>query len=234
MNDHPHLRLLQVCKSYSSSCYQGEPIKVLNNISLDIQFGESIAIQGPSGSGKSTLLNLMAGLDRPSSGRVLLAGENLSQLDENQICALRRVQIGFVFQQHQLLPQLSLRENVLLPLLASDSVISRDGIKRAEELLQWVGLEERANHRPANCSGGECQRAALARALIRQPPLLLADEPTGSLDSLNAEKLAELLARINQERGVTVITVTHSSQIAQAMQTTYCLKLGDLVQSSSL
>jgi len=213
----PLLRLTGVCKRYNSAD-GGNPITVLENITLEINAAESVAIVGPSGSGKSTLLNIIGTLDCPTSGAVTLDGQDLTQLDEVGLARLRNRQIGFVFQSHHLLPQCSVLENVLVPTLADHDRRSReDAGKRAMRWLKRVGLGERLSHRPGQLSGGERQRVAVVRALINQPKLLLADEPTGALDRASAENLAELLVRLNSEEHVTLITVTHAPDLAKRM-----------------
>ena len=194
-----------------------EPVTVLKDISLTVQRGETLAIIGPSGSGKSTLLNVIGTLDRPTSGTVRLGEQDLGQLNENQLAAIRNRQIGFVFQAHFLLPQCTVWENVLVPTLAAGVAQRQDAPARAERLLKRVGLAARLEHRPGQLSGGERQRAAVVRALINQPQLLLADEPTGALDRAAAQQLAQLLLDLNREEGVTLIVVTHALELAQKM-----------------
>ncbi|MCX6914372.1 MAG: ABC transporter ATP-binding protein [Verrucomicrobia bacterium] len=205
---------------------------MLNDISLDLTRGESLAIVGPSGSGKSTLLQIIGTLDQPTSGSVSLNGQDLSVLDDQQLADVRNRQIGFVFQSHYLLPQCTVLENVLVPTLATDEASVRNGAsERAERLLKRVGLGERMSHRPGELSGGERQRVAVVRALINQPPLLLADEPTGSLDQTSARDLGQLLLELNREEGVSLIVVTHARELAQRMTRVLELKEGHLVQS---
>ena len=254
----PLLKLINVCRRYGSPDGAGS-LSVLDGVSLEVQRGESLAIVGPSGSGKSTLLHLIGTLDRPSSGEVLLDGQDLSRLDDTQLAAVRNRQIGFIFQAHFLLPQCTVLENVLVPTLAMEpgeagtSAHERrapdDGIAssprpsppkeereqtpesapaRAERLLTRVGLAERLNHRPGQLSGGERQRVAVVRALINQPQLLLADEPTGALDHASAQQLGQLLVDLNREEGVTLIVVTHSRELAQEMGRVLELKDGHL------
>jgi len=180
--------------------------------------GESLAVLGPSGCGKSTLLNLLGTLDQPTSGEVWLEGVDLQTLDARGIARIRNRRLGFVFQLNHLLPQCTVMENVLIPTLADPH--ARPGAEctqRAERLLERVGLADRRHHRPGQLSGGERQRTALVRALINEPPLLLADEPTGSLDRAAAESLGELLAELNREEGVTLVVATHSLELAQRM-----------------
>jgi len=191
---------------------------VLDELSLEIAKGDRIAILGPSGSGKSTLLNVMSSLDLPNSGTVKFDGEEISNYASDQLAQFRNKKIGFVFQSHHLLPQLSLLENVLLPFLPEkDRLVKKEAEKRALELLDFVGLSNQIHQRPGQMSGGECQRAAVVRALIHQPKLIFADEPTGSLDKESADQLAKLFVRINEEQAVTMIVVTHSQELAQYM-----------------
>jgi putative ABC transport system ATP-binding protein len=190
-------------------------LTILDDINLDIGSGETVAIVGASGSGKSTLLGLLAGLDVPSSGEVRLFGVNLFDRDEDGRARLRAQTIGFVFQSFQLLPHLTALENVLLPMELSGR--TPDGIdagRAAREMLARVGLAERLSHYPKTLSGGEQQRVALARAFVLRPPLLLADEPTGSLDARTGEAVIELMFELNRERGSTLVLVTHDPQIA--------------------
>ena len=211
------LRLTEVSKRYESPT-GAEAVSVLRDISMEIGRTESVAVVGPSGSGKSTLLNIIGTLDRPTSGQVLLDGQDLSRIDDIKIAAVRNRQIGFVFQAHHLLPQCTVLENVLVPTLANNDAALRNGaVERAKRLLEKVGLDARLTHRPGQLSGGERQRVAVVRALINQPKLLLADEPTGALDRASAQNLAELLVRLNQEEGVTLIVVTHALDLAKRM-----------------
>ena len=220
----PLLRLEQVAKSYPSGT---ETIRVLDAITLEILSGESVAVTGPSGSGKSTLLNIIGTLDRPTTGKVFLDGEELNGLAEDKLAEIRNRRIGFIFQAHHLLPQCSVLENVLVPTLAFKS--SRPGAKdRAVQLLQRVGLGDRLTHRPGQLSGGERQRVAVVRALINQPKLLLADEPTGALDKNSAHALGELLVELNCEENVTLIVATHALDLAEKMQRQFKLENGKL------
>ncbi len=222
------LDLINVTKQYVSAAGL-EPLAVLNGITLQIGKGESLAVIGPSGSGKSTLLQIIGTLDRPTSGQVILDGQDLSRLDEVQLAAVRNGQIGFVFQAHYLLPQCSVLENVLVPTLASKEAALRDGAEgRARKLLERVGLGERLSHRPGQLSGGERQRVAVVRALINRPKLLLADEPTGALDRASAQNLAQLLVELNQEEQVTLIVVTHALELAHRLQRVFELRDGAL------
>jgi len=224
------LQLEGVGKSYPGP-EGGDPLTVLRDITLQLSAGDAVAIVGPSGSGKSTLLNIIGGLDKPSSGRVLLEGRDLAALNERELAEVRSREIGFIFQLHHLLPQLSVLENVLVPTLAAGSFTRAEAPEvRAKRLLERVGLAERLTHRPGQLSGGERQRVAVVRALINEPKLVLADEPTGSLDHNAAENLATLLVELNQEEGVTLIVVTHAVDLAKRMQRVYELRDGPLAQ----
>lgn len=207
-----------------------ESLHILRDVNLRVERGESLSIVGPSGSGKTTLLNLIGTLDRPDAGKVVLDGEDLSHLDEKALARVRNESIGFIFQFHYLLPHLSVLENVLVPTLASDEPDRRrHAPARAERLLKRVGLDSRMAHRPAQLSGGERQRAAVVRALINQPKLLLADEPTGALDQRSARELGQLLRDLNQEEKVTLIVVTHSLELAREMGRAFELKDSKLI-----
>jgi lipoprotein-releasing system ATP-binding protein len=207
------LHVEHVAKQYPT---RGEPLVVLRDVSLELSRGENVAILGPSGSGKSTLLSIIGGLELPSSGRVVLDGQDPATLDEPALAALRNRRIGFVFQDHHLLPQCSVLENVLVPTVAAGP-IRVETMDRARLLLERVGLSERLDHRPAELSGGERQRVALARALINSPLLLLADEPTGNLDRTNAVRVGELLLELQQQEQTMLIVVTHSPRLAGMM-----------------
>lgn len=223
------VELSSVTKSYRQGD-EGEPVAVLGGVSGTVAGGESIAVIGPSGSGKSTLLNIIGTLDQPTSGKVTVAGEDVGDMDELALADFRNQRLGFVFQNHHLLPQCTVLENVLVPSLASDDPARRKrAADRAPDLLKRVKLDHRMTHRPAQLSGGECQRVAVVRALINEPKLLLADEPTGALDRQSAESLAELLLYLNHEDGVTLIVVTHSSALAAQMKRTLELRNGALV-----
>ncbi len=221
------LELIELHKSYNTSA---GPLEVLKKVSLRVERGRSVSIVGPSGCGKSTLLNLIGALDRPDSGKVLLGGQNLTELDERALAAFRNRRIGFVFQLHHLLPQCTVLENVLLPTLAGgkakESAISLQ--QRAMQILEKVGLADRAGELPGRLSGGQRQRAAVARALINRPQLLLADEPTGSLDEETAGSVIGLLADLNRRQKITLVVVTHSSALAARMDQMYELKKGML------
>lgn len=206
----PILRLIEVTKSIQTGTHR---VDILRGIGLEIQRGEFVAIMGASGSGKSTLLGLLAGLDTPTGGRIELDGEEIGQLKEDRLADLRGRKIGFVFQSYQLIPTLTAEENVLLPVeLAGESTSAVQA--RARELLETVGLNARRDHYPVQLSGGEQQRVALARAFIRKPPLLLADEPTGNLDSTNGKQILDLLLSLNRSEKTTLVLVTHDRELA--------------------
>jgi ABC-type lipoprotein export system ATPase subunit len=212
----PLLELQSVGKSYSAPAGSA-PLEVVRQIDLTVGAGECVTVVGPSGSGKSTLLYLIGTLTPPTTGRVLLEGRDVASLDPRETARLRNRLLGFVFQNHHLLPQCSALENVLLPTLAepSDAADAARLRERAEHLLVRMGLRDRLAHRPAELSGGERQRVAVARALINRPRLLLADEPTGSLDATSAGALGVLLADLNREEQVALIVVTHSAALAR-------------------
>jgi len=223
------LQLQDVRKEFEATD-QGDKVTVLSGVNLTATAGESLSIVGPSGSGKSTLLNLIGALDTPTSGTVTLDGENLNSLSDLQLAELRNRKIGFIFQAHHLLPQCSVLENVLVPAIAHGPA-SGESIERARRLLDRVKLGHRLNHRPGQLSGGERQRVAVVRALINQPRLLLADEPTGALDRQSAENLADLLLELNREENVTLIVVTHSLELARKMERALELRDGKLEPS---
>jgi ABC-type lipoprotein export system ATPase subunit len=223
------LKLSSVAKSYATASGNGQ-LSILNGIDLELSPGESLAIIGPSGSGKSTLLNIIGTLDRPTSGSVRLEGQELTSLDDLALADVRNRQIGFIFQGHHLLPQCTVLENVLVPTLASnDRKLRSSAPGRARNLLDRVGLGARLDHRPGQLSGGERQRVAVVRALINQPVLLLADEPTGALDRVSAQNLAQLLVELNQEQGVTLVVVTHALDLASRLGRAVELEDGKLV-----
>jgi lipoprotein-releasing system ATP-binding protein len=208
------VELVNVTKTYGEPDGAGT-VNVLKGITLRIEPGRSVVVVGPSGCGKSTLLNIIGGLDHPTSGRVLLDGKDLAGLDDGELARIRNRQIGFVFQLHHLLPQCTVLENVLIPTLAEGDRSSRgEDRTRAEALLARVGLADRILYRPGELSGGQRQRVAVARALINRPKLLVADEPTGSLDESTSQSIADLLSELNREEGVTLVVVTHSRELA--------------------
>ncbi len=222
------VQLEKVSKAYGD----GQLFFALNGVDLEVSRGERVAIMGPSGSGKSTMLNLICGLDVPTSGRVCVEGTDLSQLSDDQRTRLRREKVGMIFQSFNLLPTLSAMENVSLPLrLRGQS--RREAEKRAHALLERVGLHRQATHRPDEMSGGECQRTAIARALIFDPPLLLADEPTGNLDSRNGEAVMNLLRELHRE-GSTICMVTHDPRYADYADRKIQLFDGRVVDENTL
>lgn len=212
---------------------RGEPLVVLRGVSLELEQAHNVAILGPSGSGKSTLLNIIGTLEAPTDGRVLLDGQDPTQLDEPELAGFRNRRIGFVFQEHHLLPQCSVLENVLIPRIAAGNV-DRQADQRARLLLQRVGLQDRLEHRPAELSGGERQRVALARALVNEPTVLLADEPTGNLDRSTAQDVAALLLDLQRQEQMMLIVVTHSQRLAALMSRQLELDEGRLKQASGL
>jgi len=187
----------------------------LRGVSVNINKGEIVAIMGPSGSGKSTLMNLLGCLDRPTSGKYILNGKDVSQISGNDLAFIRNKEVGFVFQSYNLLPRATALSNVMLPLRYSRGEKIENAEERAAELLDQVGLKDRSNHKPFEMSGGEQQRVAIARALVNRPSILLADEPTGNLDSKSGTEIMDLLVEINKKRGVTLIIVTHAPEVAK-------------------
>jgi ABC-type lipoprotein export system ATPase subunit len=223
------IELEHVAKRYAAPEGADAP-PVLKDITLEVTAGESVAIVGPSGSGKSTLLNIIGTLDRPTSGRVLLDGSDLAELSDRELATLRNRKIGFIFQLHHLLPQCTVLENVLVPTMVEAGKGTDDEpAERARRLLERVGLGERIGYRPGHLSGGERQRVAVVRALINRPKLLLADEPTGSLDRAAAANLGQVLVELNREEGVTLIVVTHALDLAAHMGRRFELRDGTLV-----
>ena len=221
----PDLVARSLAKSYP---IPGGVLEVLTDATLELNRGESAAILGPSGSGKSTLLSILGTLDRPTAGAFELSGVDPFTLSEAELARFRSRHIGFVFQDHHLLPQCSVLENVLVPLLANGSA-GEDDVDRAEQLLDRVGLVDRMNHRPAQLSGGERQRAALARALLRNPTLLLADEPTGNLDRAAATAIVDLMLELQAEHNAILMVVTHSPALAKRLQRRYEIDGGRLL-----
>ncbi len=217
------LNLNSITKKYNNRM-------VLDNLSLSVKLGDTIAIEGPSGSGKSTLLNICGALDRGDSGDVELDSINYKDLGDNKLAIIRNRDIGFVFQEHLLLPQCSVIENVLIPTIP----LKVDMYENAKELLEYVGLSDRADSSVLELSTGEKQRVAVARALINRPKLLLADEPTGSLDSKNSENLGILLQKLNKDMELTIICVTHSRDFAKYMHKRYSLIDGKLEDNNVL
>jgi lipoprotein-releasing system ATP-binding protein len=223
------LTLDRVTKHYRTP--RGE-LSILNDVSLSLERGAAIAIMGPSGSGKSTLLYILGALEAPSSGTVTLDGKDPYRMGEREQAAFRNQQIGFVFQDHSLLPQCSVLENVLAPtFVAPPGDAGPDAVTRAQALLTQVGLADRFAHRPAELSGGEKQRAALARALIRNPTLLLCDEPTGNLDRAAADTVADLLLELHAARNTILVVVTHSAPLAARFPVKYEMSDGSLMKA---
>ena len=225
--EHSVCTLNGVTKSYRSP-RGDDSICVLRNIDLEIRPGEALCIVGPSGSGKSTLLNIMGCLDSPDAGEVFVGGRQTSSLAADELARIRNQDIGFVFQLHHLLPQCTVLENVLIPTLPYVPR-SEDPAEPARALLERVGLGSRLDHRPSELSGGESLRAAVARALVNQPDMLLADEPTGSLDADTSDMLGDLLVELNREHGMALVVVTHSTDLAARIGRTYHLRNGVLV-----
>lgn len=209
----------------------GHPITILDDITLEIPSKQFVAVVGPSGSGKSTLLGLVAGLDRPTTGQIELDGVALAGLDEDRLASLRLDTIGFVFQSFHLIPTLTALENVAVPLELAGAA---DPLRRARELLAEVGLEGRLDHYPVQLSGGEQQRVAIARALANDPPILLADEPTGNLDSVTGHQVIDLLVDVNRRRGCTLVLVTHDPELAARADEVIVLRDGRLVEHRSV
>jgi lipoprotein-releasing system ATP-binding protein len=213
----------QLTKTYDSP---GGPLTVLSNVSFSLQSGDSAAVMGPSGSGKSSLLYILGGLEPPTSGVVTLEGQNPYALNPDGLAAFRNRQVGFVFQDHCLLPQCTVLENVLVPTLVGES--DEAATDRARQLLQDVGLGERLDHRPSALSGGEKQRVAIARALIREPQLLLCDEPTGNLDADSADRVADLLVTLHQRQHTILLVVTHNHALAERFARRWRIERGHL------
>jgi len=222
------LEVHDVRKSYRLG---GIPVPALSGVSFNVMRGEFLTIFGPSGSGKSTLLHLLGGLDRPDAGKILIDGSNILELGDNDLAQLRLTKIGFVFQFFNLLPRLTALENVELPLVIA-GLSEKETLERARKMLKFVGLEAREKHKPHELSGGEQQRVAIARALITNPAIILADEPTGNLDTKTGREIVQLMKNLNEERKQTFIVVTHDPQIAQEAHRTVHLKDG-LVETIS-
>tara|TARA_R100000306_G_scaffold12125_1_gene14033 strand:+ start:8703 stop:9392 length:690 start_codon:yes stop_codon:yes gene_type:complete len=217
------LKITGLEKTYTSGNKQ---LTVLHDITFDVERGQTFSIVGPSGSGKTTLLGLCAGLDAPNAGSVILCGQNLKNLDEDQRAQLRNEEVGFIFQNFQLLPTLTALENVSVPLELQGA---KDAIQKSKDLLEKVGLADRVHHYPSQLSGGEQQRVALARAFANKPSILFADEPTGNLDTETGEKVIQLLLDLNKENGTTLVIVTHDLELANRTQQILTLKGGKTV-----
>jgi putative ABC transport system ATP-binding protein len=210
-----------------------DAVIALGGVDISINQGEFVAIIGPSGCGKSTLLNLLGGLDQPTKGNVYLDGQNLAQLSEEQLASLRRQKMGFIFQRHDLFPELTARENVEFPLLLGGMApIERK--KRAEDLLIQIGLIEKADHLPDELSGGQQQRVGIARALANNPLILLADEPTGNLDSATSAEIVDMLIQLSRNQGLTLVMVTHDPEVAEQADRKLTLRDGHLVSEKSI
>lgn len=220
----PILELKNLCKNYSNKT---ETLEILKNLNLKVEAGEFISILGQSGSGKTTLLNIIGLLDAPTSGEIFIDGDKIS-LKSSNIDHIRNKTIGFVFQFHYLLPEFSALENVMIPALTENYSNRKEIEKKALSLLEDVGLKHRANHKPNQLSGGEKQRVAIARALINNPKILLLDEPTGNLDNETSEKIFNIFKEINEKKGQTIITVTHSRELAEISKKKIYLKKGNL------
>jgi len=207
---------------------------VLNDLSLIVNEGDSVSISGPSGSGKTTLLNIIGLLDKPDSGEVIFKGMSILKYDQEESAAYRNRNIGFVFQDHLLLPYLTVKENILLPLIASKTEESeyRKKVDESLKIMERTGISDLADKYPYQISGGEAQRATLVRALVNKPSILLADEPTGSLDKKNAGNLGDLLIRMNMDYGITLILATHSHDLAEKMKIQYSLSEGKLISGN--
>jgi len=226
------LNLKDIKKSFITEG-SSKPRTVLDGISLNLDKGETVSILGPSGSGKSTLLNIIGALDKPDSGEVVFDGKTLSNKTDSELTAFRNEEIGFVFQLHHLLPQCTVLENVLIPVLPlKDKSLRKSREQIAEDLIKKVDLWPQKDQKPNVLSGGECQRIAVIRALINQPRLILADEPTGSLDEDNAMSIISLLLDLNKQFDTTLVVVTHSLAVSQRMEKTYTIHGGKLVHKS--
>ena len=208
----------------------GKPVEVFTDINLEVNKGETIAIIGRSGTGKSTLLHMLGGLDKPSSGQVMIKGKNFEKLNEKQRSKVRNESLGFIYQFHHLLPEFTALENVCIPLVMAGNKIAEAEVK-ASEILVKAGLSERLAHKVAQLSGGERQRVAIARALVTNPDCVLADEPTGNLDGQTADQVFEMMLALNRELGTSLVIVTHDVALANRMDTVYVLQDGKLVVS---
>ena len=204
-------------------------LHILVNINLEIQKGEFTAIVGPSGSGKSTLMNILGCLDRPTSGEYFLNGKNVAALTDDELANVRNKQVGFVFQSFNLLPRITAQENVALPLIYAGGINEKERLERAAELLEMVGLSDRMGHRPNELSGGQKQRVAIARALINNPSIIMADEPTGNLDSKSSVEIMQIFKDLNEQQGKTVIIVTHDQEIAERAKRVITVRDGVIV-----
>lgn len=219
------LEAVNLSKSYTEG--GGSVLDVIRNVNLTVRMGDKIAIVGASGSGKSTLLHLLGGLDKPSSGQVYVSEKDLAHVSEEERCRLRNRRLGFVYQFHHLLPEFTAQENVAMPALVGGTSPSQ-AMNKAKLLLEKVGMIRRLDHKPSELSGGERQRAAIARAVINEPHCICADEPTGNLDKATAEQVVQVLLRLNEELGTSLVVVTHDMEFARKMDTIYTIEDGHL------
>lgn len=224
------ISLREICKVYS---LEETKVEALRGVSLSIEQGEYVALIGPSGSGKSTLMNLLGCLDRPTSGSYQLAGEEVAKMSPDRRARLRNEKFGFIFQNFNLLARTSAVENVELPLLYQRGVPARERHRRAIEVLEMVGLADRLNHHPGQLSGGQQQRVAIARALVNRPAIIMADEPTGNLDSRTSREVIELLRQLNEQTDITVVLVTHDQEIARHARRILVLKDGQILEDTT-
>jgi putative ABC transport system ATP-binding protein len=244
MNAQTMLKVERLTKTYFTAA---GPLTVLKDVTLEVAAGDTLAVIGPSGSGKTTLLGLCAGLDEPTTGSVALNGANLGRLSEDERALLRNADVGFVFQNFQLIPTLTAMENVLVPLelrsglrrnagegLASSSAVPGDGLTEARALLERVGLSDRLGHYPLQLSGGEQQRVSLARAFVNRPKILFCDEPTGNLDEETARAMMDLVFKLNREHGTTLVLVTHNPDLARRCSRTIRLRGGAVVDDGKI
>lgn len=227
MNNNILLSLKNISKTYYGA---GEPVPALGSVSLDIRQGEMLAVMGPSGSGKSTLMNLLGCLDKPDLGTYTFAGQNVMNLDKDQLAKFRNIVVGFVFQSFNLIGRANALDNVCLPLIYAGVTSRREREKRGREILGMVGLQGREHHLPRQLSGGQQQRVAIARALINRPAMLLADEPTGALDTRTTDEIMALLQKLHREQGLTVVIVTHEPEIGLHCQRIIRLSDGMIVK----
>ncbi|NLN87556.1 MAG: ABC transporter ATP-binding protein [Syntrophomonadaceae bacterium] len=225
------IKLRDIDKTYYGAA---TPVHALRSVSLDIDKGEMVAIMGPSGSGKSTLMNMLGCLDKPDTGEYLFAGQDVMNLDRDQLAHMRSIFIGFVFQNFNLIGRATAMENVCLPLIYAGIKSSREREKRGRQMLSMMGLAGREQHLPKQLSGGQQQRVAIARALVNDPGLVLADEPTGALDTRTSEEIMLLLKKLNQERGLTVVIITHEPEVGNHCQRIVQLTDGQIVMDQSL
>lgn len=231
MNDSAFIRCRGLTRTYRKGRIEVTP---LENLDLDVPAGEFLALMGPSGSGKTTLLNLISGIDRPSSGALHIGGDDLAAMSRGQLTKWRSTSCGYIFQLYHLVPILSAFENVELPLLLKKGLTRGERRRRVAAALDLVGLSDRAGHRPAELSGGQEQRVAIARALVADPPLLVADEPTGDLDRENADQILGLLQSLSTDHGKTIVMVTHDAKAADAASRVLHLEKGRLVENTPL